>query len=440
MKASRVDLEGRCAAVLGALLLLASCGGNSALPTVAVGGTVSGLSGTLVLQNNAGDDLTIRADGAFTFATPQAAGSPYQVSVRTQPFWQNCSVSQGDGNASTTSREVGIVCSTAQARVSTLAGSGNPGTNNGSAGVASFNFPAGVVIRPDGTLLVSDSFSNLLRSVSPAGDVTTLAGGGPPGSVDGNGSAASFNTLIGLALAPTGDVYGTDFNGGHIRRITPTGGVSTFAGSGAFSSVDGNGTSATFKHPRAVALHASGELYVVESTGAVVRKITPGGDVSTLAGSGSQGFADGNGTAASFQSASGIAVDTAGNLYVADAANQRIRKITPAGAVSTLAGSSLAGIADGVGASASFAAPTGLAIDNDGNLYVADAGSSQLRMVTPAGVVSTLAGSPSVQGAQDGVGAAATFNYPTALVVGPDGTLYVADTNNHKIRQLSPVR
>ncbi|MDO9434308.1 NHL repeat-containing protein [Hydrogenophaga sp.] len=430
---TRTNSLWRLGAMTGAIVLLVSCGGGD------VGVTVSGLSGTLVLQNNGGDDLTIKANGEFRFPTGVKPNTTYSVTVRTQPFWQNCTVGQGSGNTSATVSNVTIACASAQARVSTLAGSGIAGKNNGNGGAASFNSPVGVAVRPDGSLLVADSVSNLLRSVSPTGDVTTLAGGGPLGSVNGNGSAASFNTLLGLALEPGNDVYAAEFNGNRIRRITPAGDVSTVAGNGAFSSLDGNGTAATFNRPQAVARHASGDLYVVENGGAVVRKITPGGDVSTLAGSGLQGFAEGNGTAASFQSPSGVAVDAAGNVYVADFGNRRVRKITPAGVVSTLAGSGLLGKIDGMGASASFVSPAGLAIDPDGNVYVADFSSNQVRMITPAGLVSTLAGNGPL-GAQDGVGPAATFSNPKGIAIGPDGTLYVADTFGHKIRKLVPVR
>ncbi len=424
----------RLGALAGAIALLASCGGGD------VGVTVSGLSGTLVLQNNGGDDLTIKANGEFHFATGVKPNSTYNVTVRTQPLWQNCSVSRGSGSAAANVSAVNITCVAAQARVTTLAGTGLPGQNNGSASVATFNQLGGIVARPDGSLVVSDARNNLLRNISPTGDVTTFAGGGPFGSVDGNGVAASFQNLEGLALAANGDIYVADVDGHRIRRVTPAGDVSTIAGNGVSTSVDGNGTSATFNNPTGVAANSNGDLYVVEKVGNVVRKITPSGDVSTLAGSSSSGFTDGNGSAAAFRSPTGVAVDTSGNLYVADSANHSIRKITPAGNVTTLAGSSASGTTDGVGAMATFATPMGVTIGRDGNLFVVDNASSQVRMVTPSGVVSTLAGDQRAQGSQDGIGAAATFANPKAVAMGPDGALYVADTNSRKIRKLTPVR
>jgi sugar lactone lactonase YvrE len=189
-----------------------------------------------------------------------------------------------------------------------------------------------------------------------------------------------------------------------------------------------------------VATDADGNIYVLEFIGAVVRKITPAGDVTTLAGSGTAGFADGTGAAASFRQAYGIATDTAGNVYVADSGNNRIRKITPGGVVTTLAGSGQIGATDGAGSSASFSVPGGLTVDSDGNVYVADTGNSLLRKITPAGVVSTLAGQPGVLGAQNGIGAAATFKQPYGVTVDAGGNLYVADTFGNLIRKVTPVR
>ena len=473
MFSSRMSFYGRCGAVAGAIMLLASCGGGGGggggagfLPIVApaqtqtpetplapetpqppvvathtVGGTVTGLTGSLVLQNNAGDDLKLSADGKFTFATALAEGSAYEVSVRTQPLWQFCTVTQGSGKASADVGDVAVACSAAVAQVSTFAGSGATGSADGNGSAASFYLPFSVVVDKNGSLLVSDTATNLVRKISPSRDVTTFAGGGSSGaSQDGNGTAASFWGLSGLALDAAGNAYAAEFSGNRIRKITPAADVTTLAGNGAIGSLDGHGTSATFNVPSSVATDAAGNIYVLEFFGAVVRKITPAGDVTTLAGSGTAGFADGTGSAASFGNAYGIATDAAGNVYVADSSNNRIRKITPGGVVTTLAGSGAIGAADGAGGSASFSAPGGLTVDSDGTLYVADTGNSLLRKITPAGVVSTIAGQPGVLGAQNGIGAAATFARPFGVAVDAGGTLYVADTFGNLIRKVTPVR
>jgi streptogramin lyase len=464
MFSSRVSFYGRCGAVAGAIVLLASCGGGGGggggaafLPIVApaqpetpqtpvvvthtVGGTITGLTGSLVLQNNAGDDLQLSANGKFTFATALVEGSAYEVSVRTQPRWQFCTVTQGSGKASADVGDVAVACSAAVAQVSTFAGSGTVGSVNGNGTAASFYLPYSVVVDKNGGLLVSDTATNLVRKISPAGDVTTFAGGSSSGtSQDGNGTAASFSGLSGLALDSTGNAYAAEFGGNRIRKITPAADVTTLAGSGAIGSLDGHGTSATFNTPSSVATDADGNIYVLEFIGAVVRKITPAGDVTTLAGSGTAGFADGTGAAASFGQAYGIATDAAGNVYVADTGNNRIRKITPGGVVTTLAGSGQAGATDGAGSLASFAGPGGLAVDSDGTIYVADTDNSLLRKITPAGVVSTLAGQPGVLGAQNGIGTAATFKRPFGVTVDAAGNLYVADTFGNLIRKVTPVR
>ncbi|MDM0021918.1 NHL repeat-containing protein [Variovorax saccharolyticus] len=392
-----------------------------------------------MLQNNEGDDLKLSVDGKFTFAAALADGLAYEVSVRTQPLWQFCTVTQGSGKASAAVIDVAVACSAAAAQVSTFAGSGTIGSVNGNGTAASFYLPYSVVVDKNGSLLVSDTATNLVRKISPAGDVTTFAGGSSGTSQDGNGTAASFSGLSGLALDPTGNAYAAEFGGNRIRKITPAADVTTLAGNGSIGSLDGHGSSATFNTPSSVATDVDGNIYVLEFIGAVVRKVTPAGNVTTLAGSGIAGFADGTGAAVSFGQAYGIATDAVGNVYVADSSNNRIRKITPGGVVTTLAGSGQIGATDGAGSSASFSMPGGLTVDSDGNVYVADTGNSLLRKITPAGVVSTLAGQPGVLGAQNGIGAAATFKQPYGVTVDAVGNLYVADTFGNLIRKITPI-
>jgi sugar lactone lactonase YvrE len=322
------------------------------------------------------------------------------------------------------------------AMVTTLAGSGAQGSADGTGTAASFNLPAGVAVDNGGNVYVADSDNNKIRKITPAGVVTTFAGSGAQGSADGTGTAASFNGPAGLAVDSGGNVYVADYANNKIRKITPLGAVTTLAGSGSIGSVDGAGTVASFYHPTGVAVDSIGNVYVADFNNQKIRKITSTGTVTTFAGSGVQGSADGTGTAVSFDMPLGVAVDSSGNVYVADYGNKKIRKITSTRVVTTLAGSGSSGSLDGVGTAASFNAPYDVEVDISGNVYAADFNNNKIRMVTTAGVVTTLAGSGSA-GSIDGNGTLARFYAPKAVAIDNSGNLYIADTYNNRIRKIT---
>jgi len=266
------------------------------------------------------------------------------------------------------------------------------------------------------------------------GVVTAFAGGlYDSGYVDATGTAAKFDFPFGIAVNSAGVMYVADRQNSVIRKITPNGSVTTFAGSTS-GFADGPDSAAQFSSPQAVAVDVSGNIYVADSGNFRIRKITPGGVVTTLAGS-TSGSANGTGSAAQFSTMNGIAVDAAGNVYVSDSGNHRIRMITPGGVVTTLAGST-SGYVDATGTSARFNNPYGIAVDATGTVFVVDGGNSRIRKITAGGVVTTFAGSTS--GFADGTGSAAQFNTPRGLTIDAYGTLYLADTVNYRIRKITP--
>jgi gliding motility-associated-like protein len=317
----------------------------------------------------------------------------------------------------------------------TVAGSGYSGYTDGIGTNASFYNPLVTALDAAGNIYVADAENHVVRKIAPNGTVTTLAGNGSIGSSDGIGSQASFFHPAGLAVDKAGNVFVADEDNNTIRKITPAGVVTTFAGSGNAGAVDGIGRAASLWFPCGIALDADENLYVAEYNNHIIRKISPAGVVTTFAGSTTAGFADGTASNARFRNPISVAVDPDGNVYVADRLNQKIRKITPGGMVSTLAGSGLQGAADGPPAAASFNYPTSITIDNRGYLYVADKNNNNIRRVSPTGVVSTTAGT-TTPGSADGIRERAAFNSTFGIVSDGTSYLYVADLSNHKIRRV----
>ncbi|HTE01422.1 MAG TPA: NHL repeat-containing protein [Mucilaginibacter sp.] len=317
-----------------------------------------------------------------------------------------------------------------------VAGAAPAGFANGQDTAARFNHPFGLALDAAGNLYVADQGNQLIRKIDPTLLVTTFAGTvGTRGALNGQDTSSSFNKPFGVAVDGTGKVYVADAGNNLIRVIGPAGLVSTFAGTGAAGAANGTDT-ATFNSPLGVAVDGAGNVYVADYGNDIIRKITPAGVVSTLAGSGATGADNGVGTAATFNLPESVAVDAAGNVYVADNGNNLIRKITPDGTVSTLAGNGIAGSANGTGAAASFNSPFGIAVDATGNIYVADSGNNLIRKVTPAGVVSTFAGNGK-KGAGNAGGTSASFNTPSGVAVDAAGNVFVSDENNNLIRRIT---
>lgn len=324
--------------------------------------------------------------------------------------------------------------------VTTLAGipSGS-GTNDGLGLAAKFNYPSGLVVDTNGNTFVADLSNHTIRKIAPDGTVTTIAGAaGVSGAVDGTGSAARFYYPIALALGADGTLYVVEYGNSMIRKIDSGGTVTTLAGGTNIGSANGPGLSARFNQPCGIAVDTNGTVYVGDTSNNEIRKITPDGTVSTLVGSTNAGFINGVGTSARFSWPQGLAFDKEGNLLVADAKNNMIRKVALDGSVTTIAGATNSGSADGVGTAARFHHPFGLAIDRTGNIFVSDSFTNTIRKITPEGNVTTIGGAPGTASGDDGTGAQARFNTPEGLAVDQFGNLYVADATSQLVRKGSP--
>jgi sugar lactone lactonase YvrE len=333
--------------------------------------------------------------------------------------------------------------------VTTLAGQvGCTGTNDGTGNAARFYYPNGVAVDNAGNVYVADTVNHTIRKVTPVGTnwvVTTLVGqAGSAGANDGTNSAALFNGPAAVAVDSAGNVYVADTSNDTIRKVAPVGTnwvVTTLAGlAGSAGSANGTGNAARFYFPFGLTVDTNGNVYVADSANDTIRKVTSAGVVTTLAGlAGNIGSANGTGSAARFYYPYDVTVDTNGNVYVADSGNNTIRKMTPAGVVTTLAGlAGSDGTNNGTGSAARFYFPNGATVDSAGNVYVADTGNNTIRKVTPTGVVTTLAGLEWNAGSTDGTGNAALFYWPDGIAVDSAGNVYVADGGNNTIRKVTP--
>ena len=327
---------------------------------------------------------------------------------------------------------------TIQGEVTTFAGSSRGGAD-GPALEAQFRSPDGLAFDAVGNLVVADTGNHTLRRINSAGQVSTLAGSaGLSGVTDGTGADARFNGPTRLALDGT-DLFVTDAFNHTVRRVTSAGEVSTRAGQPGVSGYqDGPAAGALFDGPNGILRTAAGEVLVTEWWGHFLRRVSSDGQVSTFGGvPESAGFANGTGTQARFQNPSGVWVSSAGGVAVVDRTHT-LRHITAAGVTTTLAGSAwLGGTNDGVGTSARFRTPTGLAGSPDGTFFVADQNNHVIRKVAADLTVTTLAGGLGQAGVIDNTGAAARFRSPMGIVVAPDGLVYVADTGNHTLRKVT---
>jgi len=324
----------------------------------------------------------------------------------------------------------------------TLTGGNPSGHADGTGAAASFNLPEGGVFDSVGNLFICDTGNHTIRKITSAGVVTTFAGqAGVSGHANGTGSAATFKNPTAITVDNTDNLYVCDTGNHTIRKITPGGVVTTFAGQATISGhADGTGTAATFNAPEGIGIDSTSNLFVCDTGNNLIRKITAAAAVTTFAGTyGVTGHAHDTGTAASFNLPTWVTLDPSNNMYVADTNNHTIRKITAAAVVTTFAGTpTIPGSVDGTGTAARFNFPEGIDMDSAGNLFICDTQNNTIRKITSGGVVTTFAGKVGVLGHLDGAGTAATFYNPTTGTIDISDNIFICDTPNNLIRKITP--
>ena len=330
--------------------------------------------------------------------------------------------------------------------VTTYAGTGSPGFVNGDTSVASFNKPFGICIDQEGNLYLADAYNHCIRKIGTDGIVSTYAGIGTAGYLDGPAVEAKFNQPINICLDDSGNMYVSDFLNQRIRKISTDMMVTTIAGTGVAGLLDGQADQAKFNYPRGICLDDTGNIYIGDSWNHRVRKISLNGLVSTWAGGGTTigvqsvgDYVDASDTAARFYTPCELSIDLSNNIFVADAYNHRIRKIDPDRMVTTVAGSGESGpdgggFQNGPAEEAMFKVPTACFISLTGSIYIGDGQNQRVRKITIDGMVSTFAGSGAT-GFENGPDTLATFDFPRGCVMDYEShRIYVVDYNNHAIR------
>jgi hypothetical protein len=318
--------------------------------------------------------------------------------------------------------------------------------DGGSAVASEMHTPVDVAVDAQGDVYFSDSLNNRVRRISPSGVVTTVAGDGSYGfSGDGGpATAAELWDPQGLAVDAAGNLYIADFYNNRIRKVTPQGIISTVAGYGTygFSGDGGGATHAWFEGPTAVAVNAAGDIYIADSGNDRIREVTPRwGEITTVAGDGTQGYTGdgGSGVDAEIDDPTGLAVNAAGDVFIADSVNNVIRELLPSGVITTFAGDGTAGYNGDGGAAtgAELSSPTGVAVDAAGDVFVADTGNNRIREISTAGTITTVAGSGALGSTGDGGPADwARLSAPSGVAVDASGVVWIADTGNNRIRRV----
>lgn len=326
--------------------------------------------------------------------------------------------------------------------VETAVGNGTLGAAPGTGTAATLAGPAGLTADGSGNLYFTDQQGSRIRKMTTSGVVTNLFGNGPTGSTEGQGTAALFNWPQAVTVGPGNVLYVADTNNHSVRVAPLVSGINTSrlvgGTQGTGGAIGASGSAVQLNTPRGIVYNpVTNTIYVADSQSNRLRVFSTTGELLSNIGSTTGAWADGSSTAARFTYPQGLAVDTAGNVYVADTQNHRIRMITTSGVVSTIAGSGTAGLADNTtGTAAQFRSPGALTVSSNGTIYVVDTGNNAIRRIAPDRAVTTIAGNGTA-GFADESGADARFSEPKGIALGSDGRLYIADRANNRIRVLT---
>ena len=318
-----------------------------------------------------------------------------------------------------------------------FAGTGFEGLDDNDTATSRFSFPWGAARDTQRNIYVADRGNHVIRKIDTEGNVSTVAGTGQPGYQDGPAVSAKFNDPVDVAVDASGNIFVSDFFNTCIRKITPAGEVSTYAGlAGAIGNANGTLSTARFFGPAGLTFDSGGNLFVADYFNHRIRKITPAGMVSTLAGS-TAGCVNGTGGSAQFNAPVGLATDAADNIYVADGFNHSIRKVTAAGVVTRVAGTCMAGFNDGPPLSAAFDTPLGVELDENGDIIVSDSNNNRIRKIySELNLVVTMAGNGTA-GSANGIGNDVMLSGPADLVRVGGNEFLILDINNHKLRRIT---
>ena len=432
--------QNRWLALLTSVFLLVTCHSSLVTAQITPPSIITTVAGTTWTYSGGGPAVNAPL-GLVTGVVADSAGNLFVSD------WENHLVSKVS--------PTGTLTVVAGNGIAGFSGDGGLATN------AQLRSPSGLAFDGAANLFIADTGNHRVRKVSPAGIITTVAGNGQAFFSGDGGPATSAAVYLpqGVAVDAVGNLYITDYNYNRVRRVRPDGIITTFAGGvgsdfngGGFSGDGGPASNAALRAPQGVATDAAGNVYIADTGNGRIRKVSPGGIISTVAGNGNCCFAGDGGPAvnAFLGSPSAVTVDVAGSLYIADWGDQRIRKVSPNGIITTVAGDGFRDPATGggrfagdggVATNASLNGPGGVAVDPAGNFFIADGGNSRARKVSQSGIITTVAGNGLFRFAGDGGPAStAALNIPQGVALDAGGNLYIADYYNNRIRKVSPSR